>query len=165
MAIQTSIGTPTATSYVSVASANSYFTARESADAWNDISSGTNATAATTRKENILKMATREIDRTYRFHDSKYNQGIKGQDEYQNLEFPRSSNLDADSNLFIPDEVKYATYEQALWILERSGKRTSEGGEVIEFQTIGDYSYNYMKAWINRQVQGVNKYSWQRSAF
>jgi len=162
MAIHTSIGTSTANSYISVASANEYFNTRENSDAWIDISSeySTN-TEATTAKENLLIQATREIDRTFRFHENKYYQGIKGQDTYQNLEFPRTSNVDADGNLYIPDEVKEATCEQALWIKERTGKRTAEDGTVVEAEIIGREAYNYLKGWINRQVKIYGKYEWQ----
>jgi hypothetical protein len=166
MAIHTSLGTPTANSYVSTASANEYFQTRENSDNWDDIGDeSTTSTIATATKENLLIQATREIDRTYRFHDTKYNQGIRGQDTYQNLEFPRFSNIDADTNLFIPDEIKYATYEQALWIRERTGKRTTEDGAVIEKQIIGDESFDYLKEWINRQTLPTGKYPWQGSKF
>ena len=96
MAIHTSLGTPTADSYVSVASANSYFDALEDNTSWDSIDS-TGTLSKTARRENLLKQATREVDRTYRFFDDKYNQGIKGQDTYQALEFPRSGNIDADN--------------------------------------------------------------------
>jgi hypothetical protein len=116
MSLNISIATPTADSYVSKASADEYLNARENAEAWINISNNaTTASVATATKENLLKQATREIDRTFRFQGSKYNQGIKGQDTYQFLEFPREENIDADSDPFIPVEVKFATYEQALW--------------------------------------------------
>jgi hypothetical protein len=162
MSINISLGTSTADSYVSVGSANTYFNQREDADAWISISSGTNSTAALARKENILKQATREIDRTFRFHSSKYNQGIRGQSTYQNLEFPRSVNVDSSSNLILPFEIKFATYEQALWILERSGKRTSEDGAVNELQIIGDECKNYINPWINRQIEGDQPWKWKQ---
>jgi hypothetical protein len=162
MSIKTSIGTPTANSYVSVASANEYLEARENSDAWIRISNeSATPTSATTWKENTLKQATRELDRSFRFHDSKYNQGIKGESTYQNLEFPRWSNQDANSDLFIPDEVKYATYEQALWIRERAGVKPSTEGTVIERQLIGIDAFNYIDQWVNRQVQGYNQPSWK----
>jgi hypothetical protein len=168
MAIHTSIATPTADSYVSVASANTYFNNRDHSDAWLDIT-GTamvgGTTAAREKKENLLKQATREIDRTYRFFSSKYYQGIKGESTYQFLEFPRTENVDANANLYIPDEVKYATYEQALWVMERTGKRTNEDGAVIEPQFIGKEAFNYIKEWVNIQIKPTGKYSWQGSNF
>ncbi len=162
MAIHTSVGTPTADSYVSVASANEYFQTRTNSDNWTDISSEySTPTLATAAKENLLKQATREIDNTVRFFDSKYNQGIIGQTSYQALEFPRSSNTNSDGNPYIIEEIQYATYEQALWLRERTGKRTNEDGATITPQTIGDDSYNYMKGWINRQAKPTGNYEWQ----
>lgn len=165
MSIHTSIGTPTANSYVSVSEANTYFNSRENSDAWLNIASSTNGTAANTRKENLLKMATREIDNTYRYHDTKYYNGIRGEAQYQALQFPRADNTDSDGNLIIPYEIQDATCEQALWIMERTGKRTSEDGAVIEKSVIGSESYNYLKSWINRQVELSGKWSWQGSDF
>jgi len=166
MSIYVSIGTSTANSYISVASADEYFDTRENSDAWIDISSNSTGTlSATTRKENLLIQATRELDGTYRFHDQKYNQGIRGQDDYQNLEFPRSQNTDVDNDLFIPEDVEDATCEQALWITQRTGKRTTTEGEVVENPFIGIESNNYIKSWINRQVMPVGRYSWQGSNF
>jgi len=154
MAIHTSIGTSTANSYVSVASANTYFTARENVDSWDNIDGSTNATAAETRKENLLIMATREIDRNKRYFEGKYNQGIIGDaTNYQALEFPRSSNVDANAALYIPEEIKYATYEQALWILERKGNRRSSNDPAQDRQTIGDKTREYLDGWVSRRSE------------
>jgi hypothetical protein len=161
MSLNTEIGGATANSYVSKASADEYLEARENADGWVNVSSNaTTPTDGTTAKENLLKQATREIDRTFRFHGSKFNQGIKGQDTYQFLEFPREENIDADSNEFIPDEVKFATYEQALWIKERQGLKTAPEGTPITRRIIGQDAFNFLKPWVNRQVQKVNAYGW-----
>jgi hypothetical protein len=161
MSIKISIGTPTANSYVSVASANEYLDARQNADAWTDIPNESTPTFATTWKENLLKQATRELDDSLRFHDTKYNQGIRGESTYQSLEFPRWSNQDANNNLFIPDDVKYATYEQALHILERSGNKPAPEGAPIARRIIGMDSLNYMDKWINRQISGQGNYIWK----
>jgi len=167
MAIHTSIGTSTADSYVSVASADAYLDVKENADAWvNVVNSSTGTLSATSRKEALLKQATREIDRSFRFFDSKYYQGIRGQSTYQALEFPRSSNVDADSEIYIPDEIKYAAYEQALWILQRGGLRTNpETGFLFQLSVIGKECYNYLRGWVNRQVTKVNRWDWQGSDF
>jgi hypothetical protein len=166
MSINTSIGTPTANSYVSVSFANTYFLMREFSDQWANISANSTGTlSATTRKENLLKQATREIDREFRFQENKYYWGYIGADDYQALEFPRTSNLDADSNLYIPDEVKDATCEQALWIFERGGKRTDANGVVIAKQMIGDEAIGYLGKWITRNVQPYNNYVWKGSEY
>jgi len=170
MAIRTSIGTPTANSYISVASADEYFNTKDDADLWRDLTNASTGTlSATTRKENLLIQSTRELDDTYRFHDRKYYNGARGSgaESYQSLEFPRSSNIEANSTgaLFIPYEVQDATCEQALWIIERQGKRTTPEGEVQEKQTISDEAYNYIKGWVNRQVKSHGKPAWFKSAF
>jgi hypothetical protein len=160
MAIQTSIGTSTATSYVSVASANTYFNNLEESGLWTQMGS-TSTLTSTLRRQNLLKQATREIDRTYRFNGSKYNTGIQGDSNYQNLEFPRNNNVDASNSLFIPDEIKYATYHQAYWILQRGTQRYASDGTLVTPPLISKESYNYMAHWVNRGVKAVGRYGWQ----
>jgi hypothetical protein len=151
MAIKTSIGTPTANSYVSVASADEYFAARENVTAWDTIASSTSSTTAVrTRKENVLIMSTREIDKNLMFFGSKYNQGVRGDSEYQNLEFPRTTDFDANGDAYILDEVKYATYEQALWIMERQGnRRTADSPQQLK-ETMGKFSIQYLEGLYSR---------------
>jgi hypothetical protein len=161
MSINTEIGGATANSYVSVASANEYLESRSNNESWINISSNAStSTYATTWKENLLKQATREIDRTYRFYNSKYNLGEKGDDDYQNLEFPRQNTLDTNGDPLIPDEIKFATYEQALWIEERTGLKTTDAGVPIQRQLFSMDAENYMKNWIKRQVDKVGKWAW-----
>ena len=162
MSIQTSIGTSTATSYVGVASANTYFRALESGILWDKITAGSTSTlSATARKENLLKQATREIDNTYRFHQSKYNKGTIGQTTYQALEFPRDGNVDANNSLFIPDEVKWAAYEQTGWILQRGQQRYTQDGTLVDPPLFSNTAYNYIRGWINRGIKAVGRYGWQ----
>lgn len=166
MAIKTSIATPTANSYVSVASANTYFNSRANADAWNDISSSTsNTTTVRTTKENLLTQATREIDKTYRFFGSKYNTGIRGDSDYQALEFPRSHDLLSDSTPYIEDEIKYSTYEQAVWILERQSSRKTEDGAIVKRPFIGSETYQYLKPFVLRSVQATGRWPHDGSDF
>jgi hypothetical protein len=166
MSINIEVGGATANSYVSVASADAYFNARENSDGWTDLlGASTGTLSATSRKENLLKQATREIDRSFRFHSHKYETAAKGNTNYQNLEFPRRNTLDDSGDTIIPDEVKFATYEQALWLRERAGKRTNSDGVVAEKQFIGDECFDYLKDWINRQIKPCGKYAWQGSQF
>jgi hypothetical protein len=168
MAIRTSLGTPTANSYVSVASANSYFEVRDNSDAWDALSTSafTNtSTGQRVAKEQLLIQATREIDFNLRFHSAKYNQGMKGQSTYQNLEFPRWDNTDASANLYLPDEVKYATYEQALWIASRKGLKTTPEGQPIERQIIGGDAFRFISPWVNRQIESHGKWKWQGTQY
>ena len=166
MSINYTPGSATANSYISVASADEYFATRSHSESWDSITSASTGTlSATTQKENLLKQATRELDKTYRYHDSKYYQGIRGQDTYQALEFPRSSNIDADFSLYIPDEIREATCEQAAYIKIRAGKKTAIEGVPSEWDVIGTQTYNYIKGWVNRQVMGYGSYPWQGSAY
>lgn len=167
MAIFTSLATPTANSYVSVGSADSYFTTRENSNGWTDLTSTAlnGTTAQRTTKENLLIQSTREIDFNLRFHSAKFNQGIRGQSTFQNLEFPRWENQDASSALFLPDEVKFATYEQALWILSRGGKKTTPQGQPIKREIIGVDAIQFIKPWVNRQVRSFGQYKWMGSKF
>jgi hypothetical protein len=166
MAIHTSIGTSTADSYVSVSYANTYFNERIFSDTWLNIASNSTSTLGTVaRKENLLKQATREIDRALRFHENKYYLGDIGADDYQALQFPRSSNIDADGALYVPDEIKDATCEQALWIMERGGKRTDANGLVIDRQLISGEALGYIGKWSTRLVQPYNQYPWKGSEY
>ena len=160
MSIQTSIGTPTATSYISVASATEYFNTRESSDEWLDMGS-TGTLSKTTRQENLLKQAVRENDRTFRFFNGKYNQGLRGATDYQALEFPRTTDTDTDGNLLIPYDVQYAQCEQALWILQRGATRYTQEGNQVNSPFIAEDAYNYLRPYINRQVEKVGVYKWQ----
>ena len=142
------IGGATAVSYVSVASADAYFDGRENADKWWDMQ-GVSSLSATARKENLLQQATRELDNHVRFYGSKYNQGDVNESDYQALEFPRTDNEDSDGDLYIPKEVKYATYEQALWIMERGGIRANQiTGFEYSRSLIGRDAWDYIKKYV-----------------
>ena len=159
--IRPSIATPTANCYVTEASANSYFEERYNSQAWDNLASSTNATAASNIKKSLLIQSTRELDRTYRFFGSKYNYGVRGQSNYQNLQFPRQSDYDADSNLYIQDDVKYATYEQALWILMRTNQRRTEEGTIVNTDMVSKEAYDYIRPYVTRQVVNSGQYPWQ----
>ena len=161
MSIKVSIGTPTANSYVSVAYANTYFETREYSQSWSNIlTSSTGTLGATERKERLLRQATRELDRNIRFNENKYYGGDLNATDYQALEFPRTSCLDANSDLYIPYEVMDATCEQALWILERAMKKTTNEGVVVDRQTMSPEGLHQLRYWANRQVDMVGSYSW-----
>lgn len=160
MSLITTAGASNANSYISLSDANTYFNTREFSDEWLDMGS-TGTLTSTTRKENLLKQATREIDRTFRFFGVKYNQGERGATDYQALEFPRSNDTDANNNLIIPYDVQYAQCEQALYIMQRGAKRFTEEGNPVQMETIGRDCYNYLNKYITRQVKPVGKYSWQ----
>ena len=159
--LKPSIGTSTANSYVSEASANSYFEVHFNSQSWTNLDGSTNATAASSLKSSLLIQATREMDRTYRFHEAKYNTGIRGATDYQALQFPRTSDTDNDGDVYILDDIKYATYEQALWIQRRTMPRTSNDESISNRSIIGKDCYNYLDKYVNRQVKPYGKYIWQ----
>jgi len=166
MAIYTSIGTSTANSYVSVASANTYYRAYYQSDAWDEITSATtNTTASRTEKEGLLIQATRELDTTYRFFSSKYNQGIQGDTDYQNLSFPRSGDTLSNGSTFIQQDIKEATYQQAIWVKLRRNKRFSSDGALTTLPLIAEEAYNYIKGYVNRQVTSTGQYPWAGSQY
>ena len=161
MALNITPGSATASSYFSVNSATEYFNTRINSDLWHDMGS-TSTLSKTTYRENVLKQAAREMDRTYRYFSSKYSAGILGDSDYQALQFPRSNMINSAGNLYIPLEVKYSQAEQALWILQRGDRRTNSEGTVINPNLISDDSYNYIRGWIDRSVQAVGNYKWQK---
>jgi hypothetical protein len=161
-----SVGTPTADTYISVASADEYMDARELNEPWLNISlNSTGTLSATNRKGNLLKQAAREIDTILRFQGTKYGIDLPGDSHYQIMQFPRSMNVDANGYPYIPQEVKYAQAEQALWILERGGRKTDENGNVIARQMISDEATIYLKPWVTRAVDSKGKYPWEGSPF
>jgi len=159
--IKPSIGTSTANCYVTEASANSYFEIHYNSQAWTNLLGNTNATASSNLKQAVLIQATREIDRTFRFFGGKYNTGQRGQTNYQTLEFPRGADYDANGDLYIQDDIKFGTYEQALWILMRTKQRRSETDTVDSRSIIGKDAYNYIDGFVNRQVVPRGSYIWQ----
>ncbi len=166
LTLKSSIGTPTANSYVTVGSANTYFASRINSDQWNDISGGTSNTATVRqKKEGLLIQATREIDHQYRYFGSKFNAGIEEQSDFQNLEFPRGHHIDADSNEFIKEEIKFATYEQALWLLERRSQRRTEEGATVQLDMVSRDAYVFLAPFVDRSVRRINNYPHQKSFF
>lgn len=157
MSIKTSIGTSTANSYLSVSEADAYFETVVNNDSWVDIAlNASTATTGVTSKENLLIQATRELDSYINFEGAKYNQGIKGAPDYQALHFPRTQDTDYNSDLYIIDDVKYATAEQANWIKIRGGLRTSETGEALGVQRnkskIGNMALGHLQGLATRRV-------------
>ena len=160
------VGSATANSYVNVASANTYFEVRQDSDVWDDLSDASTGTvSASTTKAALLIQASREIDRTFRFFGGKEGTGRKGASDYQNLEFPRSNTIDTDGNVIIPDEIKEATYEQAIWIRQRNATQVTEEGETIKQPKFSELAYDLIKPWFNRQVAKQGKYTWEGSYF
>ena len=109
--------------------------------------------------------ATREIDNTFRFFGSRDGNDLAGSEDYQNLEFPRGDDTDADGNLLIPDRVRYATCEQALWILQRNAVQTVQGENNVKLPKFSEQAYDYIKPLVSRAVIKVGSYKWMGSEY
>lgn len=159
-------GSPTANSYISVDSADDYFEARGDSEYWLNMSGASTGTVSqASQKQRLLVQATREIDRTFRFHGGKYNTGIRGATDYQALQFPRESNTDNAGAVFIPDEIKDATCEQAIWISQRNPSRRQEGEERRVSTQFSDLSMVMLKPWITRMVLPTGSFPWEGSRY
>lgn len=109
MALDTTVGGTASDSYVSLAEADTYFSARFGAEAYTDLEDAD--------QEKALRQATREVDR----------HRIVGRRHYfsQALKFPRQYPYHREepgesTAVEIPLSVKHATLEQALWICQNS---------------------------------------------
>ena len=126
MAIDKTVGGSSANSYVDLTDADTYF-------ANHYLSSKTSAWAALTnaQKESVLKRACQQLD-ALRVLDVEFGSGalppqlverhnydllIHRLEVDQALNFPRNIDLDADLNAFIPQVVKDAQCEQAVFLL------------------------------------------------
>lgn len=106
MAIDASVGTTTANSYVTEAEADAYFEDRYRADKWNTV----------VNKEAILITSSRLLDWGLVFNGQK----VSGS---QSMQFPRVGiALDEDYTVpseTIPDQIKMAVFELALYSIEQ----------------------------------------------
>lgn len=103
MALDATPAGASADSYLSVADAD----ALAGADLGPEVDLWT--AANTTAKEKALKRATREIDAYIRSGWAKHV-------STQALRFPRSIDVDADGDPFIPVDLQRATYQQAIYV-------------------------------------------------
>lgn len=148
MALVTTVGGETSNSYVTVNEANVYFanhylTAK--ATLW--------AALTQPRKESVLKRGCQQIE-TFKVLDDELSTGrlpfalmidlgydltIHRAEINQRLQFPRNLDLDSTSNVFIPQEVKDAQCEQAVYLLgfDDAALITSQQGILEEAVTAG----------------------------
>jgi len=162
--VRTSIGTPTANSYISVNSADNYFNERYDSQGWLDIGS-TGTLSSTDQKGALLIQATREIDRTFRFYGGKENVGTIGASDFQNLSFPRADDTDTNGNSIILEDIQEATCEQALWLLQRADVQVSQDETTVSQPKFSNMAYDLLKKNVKRTVDRVGNYPWQRSQY
>jgi hypothetical protein len=133
MAIDSTVGTTTANSYVTVAEADAYFQDRLHSSDW----------TAATGKEAALITASRLLDWELTFQGSKTNQN-------QSMQFPRSGMIIDEyeiSDVIIPQEIKFAVFELALQSLKKdrvvdnpmSGIEQVKAGPLFVKATPGGY--------------------------
>ena len=107
MALDATVGGASANSYLTVAAADAFAgdDLGPEAEKWKD------ASAADDRRERALQRATREIDDFVR-------PGFRRHSATQRLRFPRATvDVDSAGDPFIPPEIQYATYCQAIFVL------------------------------------------------
>ena len=107
MPIDVTPGGASANSYLTIAAAEVLATDDLGPEAAKWLSAGTD------EKEAALKRATREIDEYLRTGWARYS-------TTQRLRFPRSVDLDADSEPIIPRGIELATYQQAIYVLKNA---------------------------------------------
>ncbi len=113
-------------SYVTVEEADSYFYNTLQSEEWNKYDTSTKARALIT--------ATRQIDRLP-FAGRKL-------DINQSLEFPRTTTNIAFTD-GIPNEIIYATCEQALFLLKGGSKRQELQQQGVKSYSLGDLSETF----------------------
>lgn len=113
-------------SYVTVEEADSYFANTLQFEDWNKYDTST--------KEKALITATRQIDRLP-FAGRKL-------DINQSLEFPRTTTNIAFTD-GIPNEITYATCEQALFLLQGGSKRQELQKQGVKSYSLGDLSETF----------------------
>jgi hypothetical protein len=107
MPIDVTPGGVSANSYMTIAAADVLATDDLGPEAAKWLSAGED------EKESALKRATREIDEYLRSGWTRYS-------TTQRLRFPRSVDLDADSEPIIPRGIELATYQQAIYVLKNA---------------------------------------------
>jgi hypothetical protein len=137
MALTATVGGSTSNSYVTRAEANAYFQlgTHPKSLTWFDL--------ADEAKDEYLILATTQID-ALPINGAKYDTAMTSGVPDQSLKFPRAQDYD-DSTEYIPDPVKRATYEQAIWLALGSGdsKREQLQAQGVKSVSIADVSETY----------------------
>lgn len=121
MALDTTLAGERSDSFVAVAEADTYFSGHYDTTkgvAW--------AALSTAHKEMMLRQATATIN-SFNFWSSKHAMVLTGAynvrvypttpySDVQALQFPRNVDIDTSDSPYIPDDIKWATCEQALYM-------------------------------------------------
>lgn len=128
-------GSSTTNSYLSVTEADDYFAGRFGADKWGEFSS--------IQKQQLLVTASKKLD-TCVFG------GVKSK-VIQSLAWPRRAVTDIDGYVIpdtvIPNKLKEATCEMALWIWTEEDRLLSD----IDLLQVDTYSVGPMNISVNKQ--------------
>jgi hypothetical protein len=135
LSLVATVGASTANSYVTAATADTYFEAHPEYETWDKL--------YTAQKERYLILATKIID-TERIDGDKYTITATSGVADQALRFPRSVDYD-DGSKFIPKAVQDATCEQAVYMSKTgaSSTRMDLQAQGVTSVTIGDVSETY----------------------
>ena len=127
-------GSSTTNSYISVEEANDYFGGRFGADKWGEYT--------TIQKQQLLVTATKKLDTCV------YG-GVKSK-AIQALAWPRRSVIDIDgyvlSDVIIPAKLKEATCEMAYWIWTEEDRLLSD----TEIQQVDTYQVGPINVSVNK---------------
>jgi|Deesub1362A_J573_1020465.scaffolds.fasta_scaffold01257_11 hypothetical protein len=130
MALDATVAGESANSYVTVTEADTYLANHLEGETWNSKS--------TAEKERLLITATRQID-SLRIKDEHLPY-----DDNQALKFPRSYDTDDDGNPEIPQAVKDAVCEQAVFLLTSGTGRSKLQQAGVSDMRLGDMSESYV---------------------
>lgn len=117
MALTCTPGGPADNSYVTLAQANSYFADTLRGAQWTDHSE--------TLREQALIQATAEIEALGGPRAAQDNatrplfSGAPYDPDGQALHFPRTVDVDDDGDLYVPESIRVAVIEQAVWLLDQ----------------------------------------------
>lgn len=130
------VGSASANSYLSVASATSLLDERLGIAAWTD--------ATADDKARAVIMATREID-SFRYVGYKISQA-------QALEWPRTEQVEASDT--IPVYIQRACAEQALWVLQNSDTGGRSERQALQAQGVTEYSVGNLSEKLSGKFTG-----------
>ncbi|MGH2628625.1 MAG: DnaT-like ssDNA-binding protein [Anaerolineales bacterium] len=144
----------TANSYLSLTDAETYFSRRLRATAWED--------AGKRDKIKALLQAARDID-ALPYKGNRYTIGFdSGSTLTQPLAFPRSYMVDSAGLAYVPQAIKDAQCEQAIWLLSRESTGADRRAR-LQAQGVSAFSVEGMTE-SYRAGAGLSAHPWSRLA-